>query len=84
MEIKNLTDKRIYEIIMDDIKKSEKGFSPITNTQVWKILGTEHSPNSVRDKVQKMIKQKYFKGKYEQFIGDKYYNRVLYVGSDRP
>jgi hypothetical protein len=69
---------------MDDIKKLEKGYSPITNTQIWKILGTEYSPNSVRDKVQKMIRLKYFKGRYEQFIGDKYYNRVLYVGTGRP
>lgn len=77
-------EKRIYEIIIDDISKSKNGYSSITNTQIWKILGIDYSPNSVRDKVQKLTKKGYFKGKYDVFIDKEYHNRALYVGNIRP
>jgi hypothetical protein len=77
-------EKRIYEIIIDDISRSKNGYSTITNAQVWKILALDYSPNSVRDKVQRLIKKGYLKGKYDLFIDNGYHNRVLYVGNIKP
>ena len=80
MKIKNQTTKRIYEIINDDLVKNENG-STITTAQVWKILGTHISINSVRDKIQDLIRDGYFNAQYEFFENNKYYNRKIYPGT---
>jgi hypothetical protein len=79
MKFRNPITQRIYDIIMDDIHKN-KNQSKITNAEVWKCLGTNYSINSVRDKVQILIKQGYFKARYEFHDGDVYHNRMLYPG----
>ena len=79
MKFKNPTTQRIYDIIMDDIIRN-KNKSVITNADVWKCLGTNYSINSVRDKVQILIKQGAFKARYEFHDGEKYHNRMLYPG----
>jgi len=72
---------RIYEIIIDDIKKHGKGYSTITTSEIWKIYGINHSINGVRDKIQKLVSQGFLTPKYDEWIDNKFYNRVLYVGS---
>ena len=79
MKFKNPITQRIYDIIMDDIIRN-KNKSVITNADVWKCLGTNYSINSVRDKVQILIKQGYFNARYEFHDGEKYHNRMLYPG----
>jgi hypothetical protein len=78
MKFNNPTTQRIYDIISDDIAKSNKGGSTISNSEIWKILGTTVSINSVRDKVQGLIKKGYFKANYEFWIGTEYHNRMIY------
>jgi len=77
MKFKNPTTQRIYDIIMDDIIRN-KNKSVISNAEVWKCLGTNYSINSVRDKVQILIKQGHFKARYEFHDGDRYHNRMLF------
>jgi hypothetical protein len=81
MKIKNETTKRIYDIINDDINRNEKKASSITTAQVWNLLGHHVSINSVRDKIQYLIKNKYVTANHEFFEDDKYYNRRFYPGT---
>jgi hypothetical protein len=55
MEIKNRTEKRIYDLIVSDIEKSNKGYSVLTNVEIGTILNV--SPITTRDKVIKLRKQ---------------------------
>jgi hypothetical protein len=55
MEIKNQTEKRIYDLIVTDIIKSDKGYSVLTNVEISKLL--QISPITARDKVIKLSKQ---------------------------
>jgi hypothetical protein len=81
MKIKNETTKRIYDIINDDINKSEKNASSITTAQIWTLLGNHVSINSVRDKIQYLIKNKYVAAQHEFYEDNKYYNRRFYTGT---
>jgi hypothetical protein len=55
MQIDNRTEKRIYDLIVSDINKSNKGYSILTNVEIGKILDV--SPITTRDKVIKLRKQ---------------------------
>jgi hypothetical protein len=81
MKIKNETKKRIYDIINDDIKRNESKASSITTAQVWNLLGNHISMNSVRDKIQILIREGYLSARYEFFEDNKYYNRRFYPGT---
>ena len=69
--MKNKVNKRIYDIIMDDIHSSDTKFSQITTAQVGKLVGDHVSINSIRDKIQLLIKKGYFNGEYELCINNK-------------
>ena len=81
MKIKNETTKRIYDIINDDINRSEKRASSITTAQIWNLLGNHISINSVRDKIQYLIKGEYVSARHEFYEDNKYYNRRFYQGT---
>ena len=55
MEITNRTEKRIYDLIVADIIKSNKGYSVLTNVEIGRMLDV--SPITTRDKVIKLRKQ---------------------------
>lgn len=55
MEITNRTEKRIYDLLMQDIYKSDDQYSILTNVEIGKILDV--SPITVRDKTIKLRKQ---------------------------
>jgi hypothetical protein len=81
MKIKNETKKRIYDIINDDINRSTEKASSITTAQVWNLLGNQISINSVRDKIQFLIREEYITARHEFFDNNKYYNRRFYPGT---
>jgi hypothetical protein len=81
MKIKNETTKRIYDIINDDINRSEKKASEITTAIVWNLLGNHISINSVRDKIQYLIKEGYLSARFEFYEDNKYHNRRFYQGT---
>lgn len=56
MEIKNRSEKRIYDLIISDISSNPNGYSTLTNVEIGKQL--ELSPITVRDKVIKLSKAK--------------------------
>jgi len=55
MQIKNRTEKRIYDLLMEDIYKSPNQYSVLTNVEIGTILNV--SPITVRDKTIKLRKQ---------------------------
>jgi len=55
MEIKNRTEKRIYDLLIKDINNSDNQYSVLTNVQIGTILDV--SPITVRDKTIKLRKQ---------------------------
>jgi hypothetical protein len=55
MEITNRTEKRIYDLLIQDIYKSENQYSILTNVEIGKILDV--SPITTRDKIIKLRKQ---------------------------
>jgi DNA-binding GntR family transcriptional regulator len=57
MEITNRTEKRIYDLLMEDIYTSEVKYSTLTNVEIGTILNV--SPITVRDKVIKLRKQEH-------------------------
>ena len=81
MKIKNETTKRIYDIINDDINRSERRASSITTAQIWNLLGNHISINSVRDKIQNLIKDNYISARHEFYEDNKYFNRRFYPGT---
>ena len=78
MKFNNPTTQRIYDIISDEIVKSKIGASTLSNADIWKILGTTVSINSVRDKVQGLIRKGHFSARYEFWIDTQYHNRIIY------
>lgn len=57
MSIKNPVDKEIYDIIINDMKTSQKNYSVLTNVEIAKMI--DKSPITVRDKVIRLSKQGY-------------------------
>lgn len=81
MRKQNESILRIYEIVIDDIKRNGKGYSTITTSEIWRIFGVHHSINGVREKIQKLVHQGFLTAHYDQWLEDKFHNRVLYVGT---
>jgi DNA-binding GntR family transcriptional regulator len=79
MEIKNRTEKRVYELLMEDIYTSEEKWSLLTNTKIGTILNV--SPNVVRDKVIKLRKQGHIQTLLNHFDdNNKYFQRIILKG----
>lgn len=80
MEIINRTEKRIYDLIIEDIYKSDQKWSLLTNVNIGKVL--DLSPNTVRDKVIKLRKQGHFDIVINYFDDDnKFFQRVIRKGN---
>jgi hypothetical protein len=79
MEIKNRSEKRIYELIMEDIYTSEEKWSLLTNVKIGMILNL--SPITVRDKVIKLRKQGHLETLLNHFDeNNKYFQRIILKG----
>jgi hypothetical protein len=79
MEIKNRSEKRIYELIMEDIYTSEEKWSLLTNVKIGMILNL--SPITVRDKVIKLRKQGHIETLLNHFDdNNKYFQRIILKG----
>lgn len=80
MEIINRTEKRIYDLIIEDIYKSDQKWSLLTNVNIGKVL--DLSPNTVRDKVIKLRKQGHLNIVINYFDDDnKFFQRVIRKGN---
>jgi hypothetical protein len=80
MEIKNRSEKRIYELIMEDIYTSEEKWSLLTNVKIGMILNL--SPITVRDKVIKLRKQGHLETLLNHFDeNNKYFQRIILKGN---
>lgn len=80
MSIKNPRDKRVYDYIMNDINTNGKNYSVLTNTKISEALGM--TSITVRDKVLKLVKQKYFISLIHHFDeNDVYYSRKILKGN---
>jgi DNA-binding GntR family transcriptional regulator len=80
MEIKNRSEKRIYELIMEDIYTSEEKWSLLTNVKIGMILNL--SPITVRDKVIKLRKQGHIETLLNHFDdNNKYFQRIILKGN---
>lgn len=79
MEIKNRSEKRIYELILEDIYTSEEKWSLLTNVKIGMILNL--SPITVRDKVIKLRKQGHLQTLLNHFDDEnKYFQRIILKG----
>lgn len=80
MEITNRTEKRIYDLLVSDIIKSDKGYSVLTNVEIGKILDV--SPITTRDKVIKLRKQGHLICLVNHFDeNNKYFARKILKGN---
>jgi RecG-like helicase len=80
MSIKNPRDKKIYDFIMNDMNTNGKNYSVLTNTKISEALGM--TSITVRDKVLKLVKQKYFVSLIHHFDeNDVYYSRKILKGN---
>jgi len=80
MEITNRTEKRIYDLLVADIIKSDVGYSVLTNVEISKIL--DISPITARDKVIKLSKQGHLVSLVKHFDEyNKYFARKILKGN---
>lgn len=80
MEITNRTEKRIYDLLIVDMIKSEKGYSILTNVEISKML--DISPITARDKVIKLTKQGHLISLVKHFDDThKYFARKILKGN---
>jgi hypothetical protein len=80
MNIKNPREKRVYDYIINDINTNGKNYSVLTNTKIGSELGM--TSNTVRDKVLKLVKKKYFVTLIYHFDeNDVYFSRKILQGS---
>jgi len=80
MEISNRTEKRIYDLLMQDIYKSPNQYSVLTNVEIGTILNV--SPITVRDKVIKLRKQEHLICLTNHFDeNNKYFARKILKGN---
>jgi hypothetical protein len=80
MEIINRTEKRIYDLIIEDIYKSDQKWSLLTNVNIGKEL--DLSPITVRDKVIKLRKQGHFDIVINYFDeNNKFFQRIIRKGN---
>jgi hypothetical protein len=80
MEITNRTEKRIYDLLIQDIYKSVNQYSILTNVEIGTILNV--SPITVRDKVIKLRKQEHLICLTNHFDeNNKYFARKVLKGN---
>ena len=81
MLIKNHNEKRIYDLILEDISTSGLNYSILTNVTIGMLLNI--SPITVRDKVIKLAKQNHLVSLTNHFDeNNKYFNRKLLKGNE--
>ena len=81
MEIRNPIQKMIYEIIVIDILKNKRGFSSITNREIYSKLEINISQNSVRDHVIWLVNNGFLQRVYNYWDDNfNFFNRALYLG----
>lgn len=74
----NPVELAILEVIENDIKKTGKGFSYLTNNEISKELGI--SVFSIRDKILKLAEKKAIVKRNDVWDTDKkYHNRIIYL-----
>jgi DNA-binding GntR family transcriptional regulator len=79
MKIINRTEQRIYDLIIEDIYRTDSRRSLLTNTQIGKAL--ELSTITVRDKVIKLRKQGHLETLLNYFDeNNKYFQRIILQG----
>ena len=96
MEITNRTEKRIYDLLMEDIYKSDNQYSILTNVEIGKILDHELFLNVENFIVENNLQNCYlikldgrevvqqFKGLVKQKDLDKLFNILLAWQLDNP
>jgi hypothetical protein len=80
MEIINRSEKRIYDLIMEDINNNGLNYSILTNVKIGIILNL--SPITVRDKVLKLVRQNHLTSLVNHFDeNNKYFQRKILKGN---
>jgi hypothetical protein len=80
MEIINRSEKRIYDLIMEDINNNGLNYSVLTNVKIGIILNL--SPITVRDKVLKLVRQNHLTSLVNHFDeNNKYFQRKILKGN---
>lgn len=78
--IKNPIDKKIYNMIVEDITTNGKNYSTLTNSQIGNNLNI--SVISVRDKVIKLSRAGYLTSLVSHWDeNNKYFHRKILVGN---
>lgn len=78
--IKNPVDKKIYNLIVEDITTNGKNYSTLTNVQIGNTLNV--SAVTVRDKVIKLAKKGYLTSLVSHWDeNNNYFHRKLLVGN---
>lgn len=78
--IKNPVDKRIYDLIVQDLTTNGKNYSVLTNGQIGETLKV--SVISVRDKVIKLSRQGYLQSLVSHWDeNNKYFARKILKGN---
>lgn len=80
MELTNRNEKRIYDLITQDIIKHGLSYSTMTNVEIGRVL--EISPITARDKVLKLVRQSHLTSITNHFDdNNKYFHRKLFKGN---
>lgn len=80
MRIKNHNERRIYDLILEDITTSEKNYSTLSNVMIATLLNI--SPITARDKVIKLSKQGHLISLVNHFDeNNKYFSRKILKGN---
>ena len=83
MQIKNQNEKRIYDLIIEDITTSNLNYSTLTNVKIGMLLNI--SPITVRDKVLKLVKQNHLVSLVNHFDEkNQFFHRKLFKGNELP
>lgn len=80
MEIKNRNEKRVYDLIMEDINNNGLNYSLLTNVKIGMMLNI--SPITARDKVLKLVRQNQILSLINYFDeNNKYFQRKMLKGN---
>lgn len=75
----NQREKKILDIIFQDITQSNKSYSTLTNYQISQQIGCSES--ITRDKIHNLVKKNYLQRVINFWSEDgEFHNRVLYKG----
>jgi len=78
--IKNPIDKKIYNLIVNDINTNGKNYSTLTNTQISNSLNI--SAISVRDKVIRLSRKGYLHSLISHWDeNNNYFHRKILIGN---